>query len=203
MEQEQSGAQGSPRPGDQRALHLSLAIVLAVLLVLAALSFLASKLAPAGGSAEAQPTTVSPELPAPAVDFNVQDLAGESVQLSAYRGEVVLVNFWATWCAPCQEEMALLDTYYHDHRTQGFVLLGVNVSDRPEEAAAFYEEKGYAFPILFDPPGNVLIDLDIRGLPASMLVDREGNLREKWLGPLTPGMLENEVTPLLTIEADE
>jgi peroxiredoxin len=203
MEQDQNGAQDSPQPRDQRALHLSLAIVLAVVLVLAALSLLASRLAPDGDSAEAQPTAVSPELPDAAVDFSVQDLAGESVQLSTYRGEVVLVNFWATWCAPCQEEMALLDTYYRNHRTQGFVLLGVNVSDRPEEAAAFCKEKGYAFPILFDPPGNVLIDLDIRGLPASLLVDREGNLREKWLGPLTPGILENEVTPLLTTEADK
>lgn len=140
------------------------------------------------------PAQASPPLP---VDFTVKDLAGAPVSLSDFRGQVVLVNFWATWCSPCKEEMPFLDAYYRQHQSQGFVLLGVNVSDRPEEAAAFVKQQGYSYPILFDSPGNVLIDLGIQGLPASLLVDREGALVSRWLGPLTAEMLDSEVMPHL------
>ena len=145
-----------------------------------------------------------PEPPGPAqasppalVDFTVKDLAGKPVSLSDFRGQVVLVNFWATWCSPCKEEMPILDAYYRQHQPQGFLLLGINVSDRPEEAAAFVKQHGYSYPILFDPPGNVLLDLGIQGLPASLLVDREGGLVTRWLGPLTFEMLDPKVLPQL------
>jgi thiol-disulfide isomerase/thioredoxin len=133
----------------------------------------------------------------PLIDFSIKDLSGQPVQLSDHRGEVVLVNFWATWCSPCREEMPILQEYYLDHRDEGFVLVGVNVSGRPEEVAAFVEDNGYVFPIWLDPPGNILIDLGINGLPASLLVDAEGHLHKRWIGPLSPSLLEIEVTPLL------
>ena len=148
------------------------------------------------GASTAAPTAT----PQPTFDFTVQDLNGEQVRLSEYRGQVVLVNFWATWCAPCKEEMPILDAYYREHRDHGFVLLAVNVSDRPEEAAAFAEAAGYAFPILYDPPGNVLIDIDARGLPTSLLIDAEGRRLQTWVGPLTRDILEEEVTPLLAVD---
>ena len=149
--------------------------------------------APAGAASPALPTAT----PRPTLDFQVEDLAGDEVHLSDYRGKVVLVNFWATWCSPCQEEMPVLDAYYQAHHDAGFVLLGVNVSDRPPEAAAYFEEAGYSFPLVFDPPGNVLIDLGARGLPVSLLIDRDGHLVEKWVGPLTADTLDSTITPLL------
>lgn len=139
--------------------------------------------------------------PAPPLDFTVQNLAGDPIHLSDYRGQVALVNFWATWCAPCKEEMPILDAYYQDHHESGFVLLGINVSDRPNEAAAFFDEAGYTFPILFDPPGNVLIEMGLRGLPSSIVVNAEGHRVKTWIGPLTREMLDEDVTPLLA--ADE
>jgi thiol-disulfide isomerase/thioredoxin len=138
--------------------------------------------------------------PAPLLDFTVQNLAGDPIHLSDYRGQVALVNFWATWCAPCKEEMPILDAYYQDHRESGFVLLGINVSDRPNEAAAFFDEAGYTFPILFDPPGNVLIEMGLRGLPSSIVVDAEGHRVKTWIGPLTREMLDEDVTPLLAAD---
>jgi thiol-disulfide isomerase/thioredoxin len=133
----------------------------------------------------------------PLIDFSLEDLSGQSVQLCDHRGKVVLVNFWATWCSPCREEMPLLQDYYFAHKDQGFVLIGINVSDRPDEVADYVEEAGYTFPIWLDPPGNILIDLKVNGLPASLLIDREGHLRRKWIGPLTEEVLEAEITPLL------
>jgi thiol-disulfide isomerase/thioredoxin len=151
-------------------------------------------LKPGAPSESPGPAQASPPL---AVDFTVKDMAGEPVSLSDFRGQVVLVNFWATWCSPCKEEMPVLDAYYRQYQPQGFLLLGINVSDRPEEATAFVKQQGYSYPILFDPPGNVLIDLGIQGLPASLLVDREGGLVTRWLGPLTAEMLDLEVMPHL------
>jgi thiol-disulfide isomerase/thioredoxin len=137
----------------------------------------------------------------PPIEFSIQDLEGEPVQLSDYRGKVVLVNFWATWCAPCRDEMPILQDYYLDHRDDGFVLVAVNVSNRPEEVVAYIEEAGYIFPIWLDPPGNILIDLRVNGLPASLLVDAQGHLRKKWIGPLSPQLLDSEVSPLLAPSA--
>jgi thiol-disulfide isomerase/thioredoxin len=142
------------------------------------------------------------EEPGPVIDFTVKDLSGQSVSLSDLRGKVVLVNFWATWCPPCKEEMPLLQEYYLAHREDNFVLVGVNVSGRPEEVAAYVEEAGYVFPIWLDPPGNVLIDMGAQGLPISLLVDSGGHLRKRWIGPLTREVLEAEITPLLLTSAD-
>ena len=92
----------------------------------------------------------------------------------------------------------MLQEYYLAHREQGFILVGVNVGGRPDEVATFVEEAGYTFPIWLDPPGNVLIDLGVHGLPISLLVDEEGHMRKLWIGPLTRELLDTEVTPNLS-----
>jgi thiol-disulfide isomerase/thioredoxin len=177
-------------------------ILLAVLAVLFGRQILSSQL---GWFGTPEPTQTKDageaEAPGPPIDFSIQDISGRSVQLSDHRGRVVLVNFWATWCSPCRDEMPILQDYYLDHKDEGFVLVGVNVSGRPQEVATFVEEAGYVFPIWLDPPGNVLIDLGVNGLPASLLVDEEGRLREQWVGPLSPPLLEAEVTPLIDSSA--
>ena len=120
------------------------------------------------------------------------------VQLRSLRGQVVLVNFWATWCSPCKEEMPILEAFYQTHRQEGFTLVAVNVSDDAEDAAAYITENGYTFTVWSDPPGKTLINLGLYGLPASILVDAEGGLRHLWVGPLTQEMLEEIVLPLLS-----
>ena len=135
--------------------------------------------------------------PAKVIDFTVKDLDGREVQLSSLRGQVVLVNFWATWCSPCKEEMPVLQAFYQAHQAENFLLLGVNVSDDAEDAARYMAENGFTFPVWSDPPGNTLMDLGLRGLPASILVDADGNLQWFWLGPVTEEILEEEILPLL------
>ncbi len=135
--------------------------------------------------------------PAPVLDLTFRDIEGNDVPLSAYRGNLILVNFWATWCSPCEEELPILDSFYRQHKAEGFTLLAVNVSDRPQEALKFLQERGYDFPLVYDPPGNIMIELKIRGLPASLLISREGHLLKYWIGPLSREMLDAEVLPYL------
>ena len=147
---------------------------------------------------EVAAVTVEPTpTPAKVIDFTVKDLDGREVQLSSLRGQVVLVNFWATWCSPCKEEMPVLQAFYQAHQAENFLLLGVNVSDDAEDAARYMAENGFTFPVWSDPPGNILMDLGLRGLPASILVDADGNLQWFWLGPVTEEILEEEILPLL------
>lgn len=145
------------------------------------------------------PTPTETKLSGPVIEFCVKDLEGREVCLSDYRGKMVLVNFWATWCSPCREEMPVLQAYYLDHKDQGFVVVGVNVSDRPQSAAEFVQEAGYSFPIWLDPPGNVLIDLRMQGLPASLLIDPQGHLLNRWIGPVMRESLEAEIGPRLPV----
>ncbi len=142
-------------------------------------------------TATSQPTRV------PMWDFEVKDLDGETMKLSDLRGQVVLVNFWASWCPPCRDEMPLLQDFYLEHREDGFVLLGINVSEDADDAAAFMEVNGYQFPVWRDPPGNLLIEQGLNGLPASVLVDAEGRIARRWIGPLAEEDLTNTVLPLL------
>ncbi len=143
----------------------------------------------------------STAMPAPTaglvLEFTVKDLEEQEVHLSDLRGNVVLVNFWASWCSPCRKEMPVLQEYYLEHKDEGFVLVGVNVSDRPERVRELAAENGYQFPIWIDPPGNVLIDLRMQGLPASLLIDAEGQLINRWIGPVAEGSLDAIVGPHL------
>jgi thiol-disulfide isomerase/thioredoxin len=137
------------------------------------------------------------ETPKPPIDLSLKDVSGQNVQLSDLRGQIVLVNYWASWCSPCRDEMPVLDAFYQAHKTEGFILISINVSESAEDAAAYVEEKGYQFPVWSDPPGNTMIELGINGLPASILLDQEGRILKVWFGPLTEAMLEETVLPLL------
>jgi cytochrome c biogenesis protein CcmG/thiol:disulfide interchange protein DsbE len=149
-----------------------------------------------GKAAEIPSSTATPAPTAgPFLEFTVLDLEEQEVHLSDLRGNVVLVNFWASWCSPCREEMPILQEYYLEHKEENFVLVGVNVSDRPERVAELVAENGYQFPIWLDPPGNVLIDLRMQGLPASLLIDAEGHLINRWIGPVAEGSLDVIVGP--------
>ncbi|TLN08520.1 TlpA family protein disulfide reductase [bacterium] len=152
------------------------------------------------GGLNLRQTAASGEEQAPELDFTVKKLDGSPVALSSLRGQVVLVNFWATWCTPCKEEMPLLQAYYDAHKEDGFVLVGINVSDDVEDAQAFISQYGYTFPVWSDAAGNVLIDLNMNGLPASLVVDAQGRLVKRWIGPLAQEDLDQVITPLLGLK---
>lgn len=113
----------------------------------------------------------------PAPDFALKSSTGENLRLSEYRGDVVMINFWATWCGPCRQEMPLLDELYSRYQRVGFNLLGVNIDDDSDRAMQMIEELGVQFPVLFDARKDVSRLYDVEAMPVTVLVDREGTVR--------------------------
>lgn len=113
----------------------------------------------------------------PAPDFVLKSNSGQNLRLSELRGEVVLINFWATWCGPCRQEMPLLDELHQRYKDMGFTVLGVNVENKPEKADALLAENPVSFPILYDTQSDVSKLYGVDAMPTTVLVDRDGNLR--------------------------
>ena len=112
-----------------------------------------------------------------APDFALKSSTGENLRLSEYRGDVVMINFWATWCGPCRQEMPLLDELYNRYQRVGFNLLGVNIDDDSRRAMQMAEELGIDFPVLFDATKEVSRLYEVEAMPVTVLVDREGTVR--------------------------
>jgi cytochrome c biogenesis protein CcmG/thiol:disulfide interchange protein DsbE len=132
-----------------------------------------------------------------APDFTLQTIGGDTVKLSDYRGQVVLLNTWATWCPPCRAEMPDLEDYYREHQADGFVVLAVNSQESPATVTAFLGDYEFTFPVLLDPDGTVMSSYNVYGLPTSFFIDRDGMVSGVWSGQLSPGRLEELVDPLL------
>jgi len=103
--------------------------------------------------------------------------------LSEHRGRLVMVNFWATWCPPCLEEMPALERLYRQHRESGFVLVAVSVDTDPSKVGHFVTAHRLTFPVGLDPKTRVAELYGVRALPSTFLIDREGNLTALALGP--------------------
>ncbi len=112
-----------------------------------------------------------------APDFALKSSTGENLRLSEYRGDVVMINFWATWCGPCRQEMPLLDELYSRYQRVGFNLLGVNIDDDSRRAMQMIDELGVDFPVLFDARKEVSKLYEVEAMPVTVLVDREGTVR--------------------------
>ena len=112
-----------------------------------------------------------------APDFALKSSSGENLRLSEYRGDVVMINFWATWCGPCRQEMPLLDELYTRYERVGFNLLGVNIDDDSRRAMQMIDELGVNFPVLFDSAKEVSRLYEVDAMPVTVLVDREGQVR--------------------------
>lgn len=122
------------------------------------------------------------ELSGPAPDFTLTTREGETVQLADLKGKVVMINFWASWCAPCRQEMPFLDEMYKDFSRAGFVLLGVNLDQNSAAAEKFLADVPVTFPVLMDPKGDVAKLYNNRAMPSSFFVDREGQLAYLHMG---------------------
>ena len=117
------------------------------------------------------------DLSGPAPGFSLSARDGSTVDLDALRGQVVMVNFWATWCGPCREEMPHLEALYQRYGDLGFTLLGVNVEEDSSGADEYLAETPVSFPILFDPGNEVSELYDVIAMPSTVLIDRGGNMR--------------------------
>jgi peroxiredoxin len=119
-----------------------------------------------------------------APDFALPSLDSDRpIVLSDLRGRVVLVNFWATWCKPCEDEMPAMDRLYRELRPAGFELLAISVGEQPSVVRPFRDRLGVAFPILLDSDKRVATRWHTFAFPESLLVDRDGTVLERYVGP--------------------
>jgi peroxiredoxin len=113
----------------------------------------------------------------PAPDTSGEVLTGGAYALDQHRGEVVVINFWASWCAPCRVEAKGLESVYQSTRTQRVTFLGINTQDQRDAALAFARGRS-TYPSLFDPPGRLALSFDVppNTLPATLIIDRQGRI---------------------------
>jgi peroxiredoxin len=119
----------------------------------------------------------------PAPDFRLSALDGPEQSLSSLRGRVVLLNFWATWCKPCEDEMPAMQRLYQQLPREDFELLAVSVDDGPAEVVAFQQRLGLSFPILLDSDQRVARSYETFRFPETLLVGRDGVVIERFVGP--------------------
>lgn len=154
-------------------------------------------------SAKYEPLTVGKEAP----DFSLPNLEEKTVRLSDYRGKVVFLNFWATWCKPCREEMPSMDVLYKNFEREGLVVLAVSI-DRvttKKDIPPFITSMNLTFPVLVDSWGQTDKRYKLMGVPETYIIDQQGILREKIIGPrdwtvldnlqTITGLLKNSSTP--------
>ena len=121
----------------------------------------------------------------PAPDFTFPDLNGQQVSLSEHRGKVVLVNIWATWCPPCRQEMPSMQKLYERFNGENFEILAVSIDSKGSEAVApFIRTMNLTFPVLLDPKEDIRPLYGITGVPESFIIDKEGTVVEKIIGPI-------------------
>ena len=138
-----------------------------------------------------------------APNFTLQSLNGDDISLSDYSGHPVLINFWATWCAPYRQEMPELVRSYNEYQNKGFVILAVNLSyqDSVEDVQTFAEEFEMPFPILLDEEGEVSAELyQLLGLPMSVFIDRKGRIVRTYIGLMLPDQIDGFVNEILEKE---
>jgi peroxiredoxin len=121
-------------------------------------------------------SAIAPATAAP--DFTLHAMGGgANLRLKEQRGRVVMVNFWATWCGPCRQEMPQLNRLYEKYKSSGFVLLGVNVDDDAAKAAEVAAKLGVTFPVLLDTEKTVSKLYDLSTMPSTVIIDRDGKVR--------------------------
>ncbi len=137
------------------------------------------------------------EVDFPAPDLHLHDLAGQPVSLTDYRGQVVLVNNWATWCPPCRQEMPILEAYFRDHNHQDFTIVAIDAGDPADTVSTFVSQYQMSFPVWLDPSSSALNSFRNNYLPSSYLINRDGQVVKVWSGAVTRAALEQNITPLL------
>ena len=170
----------------------------------------ASSQAQGGSDSESTSSQAPQEEVYPAPDFTLTDQYGNTHTLSDYKGKVVFLNFWATWCGPCQSEMPEIQQLYEEHRLneEDLVVLGVanpvtdeapgNVDKSREEVEAFLSDNGYTFPVVMDETGQVLADYGISAFPTTFMIDAEGNLFGYVAGAIDLEIMEDIVQRTMT-----
>ncbi|HEX6330701.1 MAG TPA: redoxin domain-containing protein [Actinomycetota bacterium] len=185
---EERGTAGAPNPYSRRAVALAVVLVP----VLAFTLLLASGL---GRDPSERPDPVA-ATPAPA--FSLPKLGGgERITSASMRGQVVVVNFWASWCIPCRQEHPALLRAWERYRERGVVFVGVNFEDTEEAALAYAEEQGGDWPLVTDPGSRTAIDFGVFGVPETFVVAPDGTIVAKEIGAVSYEWLITEIDSAL------
>jgi peroxiredoxin len=174
--------------------------------------------APSGATATVQPTAIATNTPtaaaqaptaapvtavaeiavgAVAPDFTLSDLTGAQRSLSAYRGKVVMLNFWASWCGHCQSEIPALKAVYKDYSDKGFEIVAVSVGEEPAGLATFVQQNEMAFTVLADPQTSMVPLYQLRSVPTSYFLDQQGVVQQVYNGAIEEETLRGIVDQLL------
>ena len=169
-------------------------VILAIILVLLLLSVGCSPgFQPTGSSA-----TAAPQIGKLAPDFQLPNLDGQVVTLSDLRGKPVLINFWATWCLPCREEMPYLQQIYDEWTGKGLVLLAIDIGETPDTVKEFMQEYDLSMPVLLDTSQGVAQRYNITGIPTTFLIDTDGIIRAKVIGAFpSAAAIEQELSKIM------
>jgi len=173
---------------------IALAIIIGGGWILYSKALIGGSAAGGGNAAVLEPAAITGH---PAPDFELTSPDGEVIRLSDYKGTPVIVNFWATWCAPCRAEFPEFQQASVDNADQ-LVIIGVNntVADQPELVPDFLKEFGITFPIVLDVDGSTVETYRILGMPTTIFIDSNGVVNEVFTGPLNKAYIESKITEL-------
>jgi cytochrome c biogenesis protein CcmG/thiol:disulfide interchange protein DsbE len=159
------------------------------------------------GDAAALPAGAAPSFcdakrkPAP-LAFTVKDMHGRDVRMSDYKGKVILLNFWATWCGPCKHEIPGFVELYNAYKDKGFVVIGISTDDTPEQLKKFAQQMKMTYPVLVGSDRSDITDGaygPMWGIPVSFLIAKDGTVCRRYMGLATKEQLERELKTLLAI----
>ncbi len=134
------------------------------------------------------------------LSFTVKDMNGRNVKLADFKGKVILLNFWATWCGPCKVEIPGFVELYNAYKDKGFVVLGISTDDAPEQLKAFSQQMRITYPVLVGSDRSDITDVaygPMWGIPVSFLIGKDGTICHRYMGLATKEQLERELNVLL------
>jgi peroxiredoxin len=173
---------------------LSLVLLAGGLLLVAGAAYLILR----QSSLQTSVSTVPIRVRFPAPELSLSDTQGSLRSLADYRGQVILVNLWATWCPPCKEEMPTLQAFYDRYKDSGFVIIAINDGDPAPDVVRFVDDYRLTFPVWLDPTYTATEEaFHTLNLPSSFVIDRDGTIQLTWVGGISMKMLEAYVTPMI------
>ena len=131
--------------------------------------------------------------------FSLQDMSGNTVQLSAFKGHPVMLDFWATWCAPCRFSIPMVEKFYQRHKEEGLIVIGMNMDDDTSGVFAFVKKFGMSYPIVYAAASRVPSDYGLDGIPMFVFIDKQGRVAQRYDGfsPDMPNAWEADLKSIL------